>query len=397
MNRIKKIYQGFFSIRNVRSRKVITFLGIKLKLKCKKYYVATKAAIKMQDNYDLKQLEQAKKIVVFLISGKKFISGGILAIFQLCKITRKILSDAEVIISTYPGDITFAQNNLFENDEKIYRWEQIRDNAKKLGSLTVHVPEYYAGNLYLTFSPKDVNFFKKIDNLSFNILNQNIEVMSDFKKIKNLFNLTSDVSHSTCFAKYSAQEVCNKYRLPLYEIPSFIDLENCVKKEYKYKTKRILYSNDSNPNKDNIVRHLRSNLKNFEIEEINNLSYKAFLNIIADSMFCISFGEGFDGYYIQPYYAQSIGITVYNDTFFPSGDIKKFPFVYGSYEQMYSQIIEDIKKTADNENIFKEISQNTYAYFKKNINKKEQTVKGLSDFYNKKYKFLPLLPQRGMS
>ena len=53
-----------------------------------------------------------------------------------------------------------------------------------------------------------------------------------------------------------------------------------------------------------------------------------YMDYIAKAMFVISFGEGFDGYFIQPCLVGSVGIAVYNERFFPDSSWKELDNVY---------------------------------------------------------------------
>lgn len=348
--------------------------------------------IPIQNLYDLNDLKKAKKIVVFLIPSDDCVTGGIISIFKLCHFTRELLSDSvSSIISTHPGRYTYAKNSGYENDELVYRWEQVINNAHGVQELILHIPEYYSFRFYKDLQTNEKRFLRSIPTLKINILNQNINSMPKLRHLKDLGKLTRFVTQSVGFDRCVTQEVCDRYGMPLYQVPSFVDLESCIKKKYGKKKGLILYSPDQNPLKHRIINKLKKDLNDFELREIRNIKYLQFLDLIADALFCISFGEGFDGYYIQPYYAGSIGISVYNDSFFPDSQFKDFPFVYSSYEKMEHNIVDDIKKVYKNQKKFENISTKIYHYFQNNINKKDNTIKGLGRFYKNSPTFLPIV------
>ena len=343
----------------------------------------------IQDKYELKEWQSAKKIIIFLVPPDAMMAGGIMSIFYCCQFSRNLNRDGLCIISTPPGERTYAKNNQFENDEKIYRWDQVMENTKKSTELFIHIPECWVKRFYKDLTMKDIVFLKKHRNLKLNILNQNIDLMPKLKYINRLLNLTDKVTHSTGFLRYTSQEICDLFGLPLYYIPSYINLDYCVRKPFSDKQKLILYSNDFNIAKQKIIEHLEENLKDFQIREINGITYDEFLELISNALFCISFCEGFDGYYIQPYYARSIGVSVYNEKFFPSSSLKSFPFVYDSYDELYEKIVDDIKIVCDDPERYERVVGETHAYFVNNINKNCETINGLERLYNNKHMFLP--------
>lgn len=389
MIHIEKIRKKIFSLVEENDKKIITLLGIRIRTKTSSYYEKLEIVTKTQDNYDLSALHRAKKAIIFIVPSKGQMAGGIMSIFNFCHYSRMVQKDCLCLIVTAPGDFTYARNETFENDELVYRWSQMRKNLTSVEDLIVHVPECLVNRFYKDLSKADMSFLKSVAKLKLNVLNQNINLMPDMKYIEKLYNLTSDVIHSTGFHKYTTQQVCNRFKLPLYYLPSFLNLDNCVWRGVEGKKKVVLYSNDHHPMKQQIIDRLRLELADFDFVEINNLSYAEFLALIADCLFTISFGEGFDGYYIQPYYAGSIGITVYNEEFFPEAAIADFPFVYGSYQELGEKVSEDIKDICEDKNKYSEVARHTHDYFVEHINKVNHTIEGLRNVYEERPTFLP--------
>jgi glycosyltransferase involved in cell wall biosynthesis len=358
----------------------------------KLFLKSTKARF-IQNTYNLNSIKKAQKLVVFLVPGQIELLGGIMTIFQACKISKEVYPDALHLIATFPGYFTYEKNNKFRNEEVIFRFSQITKNLYNAQEVILHIPEFYAAKFYSDLSKSEKNKFPKIKNLTINILNQNINFMPQYDLLKNLYQLSSNVTHSVGFERYANQNISDQYKLPLYYIPSFLDLENCIVKKFDKKEKIILYSSDPHPMKNTILKLLQENLIDFRLKEIKNLTYEEFLEAIADSMFCLSFGEGFDGYYIQPYFANSIGIAVYNDIFFPKEEMKKLPFVYENFKELSNNIVNDIQAIYKNSEQYENTSKNTLSFLKNNINKRENTLEGLKklyslepDFINKKEK-----------
>ena len=54
-----------------------------------------------------------------------------MSIFSLRQASREIVKDAYCLISTYPNNETYVINDKFYNNEKVLRFEQIVNNAKK--------------------------------------------------------------------------------------------------------------------------------------------------------------------------------------------------------------------------------------------------------------------------
>lgn len=335
----------------------------------------------IQNTYNLNPIKKSEKLVIFLVPGQIELLGGIMTIFQACQISKEVYPDALHLIATFPGYFTYAKNNKFKNEEVVFRFSQIINNLNNVQELVLHIPEFYAARFIFDLSKSQIKIFQKIKDLKINILNQNINFMPEYDLLKTLYQLTPNLSHSVGFEKFATQDIANQYRLPLYSMFSFLDLENCVVKEFDKKEKIILFSSDPHPMKNTILKILQENLIDFRLKEIKNLTYEEFLEAIASAMFCISFGEGFDGFFIQPYYANSIGIAVYNNIFFPKEEIKEFPFIYENYEELAQNIVNDILVNYKNKDLYEETSKNTLLFLKDNINKKENTSNGLKKIY----------------
>lgn len=349
----------------------------------------TKAAISVQNQYNLTPLQAAAKIIVFLVPNDAEISGGLLSIFQFVNFTREIEKNAVCIISTIPGKYTYEKMILFKNSEQIYRWEQVITSCHQCSELILHVPEYFASFFYGFLSRRDLAVLRALPKLRINILNQNIDYMPSRESLYSLYSLTSDVSQSAGFERYANQDVCDKFGMPLYFVPSYINLDDCVVKEFSEKKKLILFSNDQHSDKKRILSRIQDEFIDYEIREISGLTYAKFLELIAQARFVISFGEGFDGYYIQPYYAKSIGISVYNDRFFPDSAMCDFPFVYSSFEEMYEKVCDDIRRVKDSKEDYEEISSSVHSYLVRTINHPEKTVVGLKNVYDHKVTYCP--------
>lgn len=132
---------------------------------------------------------------------------------------------------------------------------------------------------------------------------------------------------------------------------------------------------------------LKEKLLDYKIQIINNLTLEDYKQLISKSMFTITFGEGYDGYFIEPFLSDSVSFAVYNTTFFPQ-QFKDAPTVYGSYNEFMDKIIEDIRVLEKDESLYYKYSNETEQMIKE-ITNDEISLKNLEDFYNDKYDFIP--------
>lgn len=390
MDKIRKL----FSKEIVEKHIIYRIFGIRFSVRnpnfIDKSKIETESAVKIQNNYDLTPLNLAKKLILFLIPSQVKICGGVLSIYSLCETSRNIVPDALCILSTYPNDeYTYASNDMFLNNEQIYRFPQIVDNCKNLEELIIHIPEYYSKRVYKDLKRKDIRFLKSIKNLQLNILNQNIELMPEPKKIANLYKLTKNITQTIAHDKYATQEVCNKWQLPTHLFSALWDMTKYKKRDFDEKEKIIVLSSDNHENKDEIVNKLKEEFKDWEFITVKGLTFSEYMDLISRAFFTITFGEGFDGYFIQPSIVNSIGIAAYNDEFFPDKSWLKLDNVFESYEDMAKNIVGFIKEYSQNQQKYSELSS-LNKRMQNEIYNFEQYKDNLKRFYERKYDLIPL-------
>lgn len=359
----------------------VKFLGIKLCVKNKQKVLD---AIKIQNSYDLSNIKNTKKMIVFFIPPKNDINGGIMSIFSICKYSREICPDAQCVITTFPSKVTYERNTFFKNDEKIYRWEQIVNNAKNVKELIIHIPEYFSDKFSTALTNKDFKFLKQIENVQINILNQNIELMPEPEKIKGLYKITNNVTQTIAHDRYATQEVCDKWQIPTHFLSVHIDTSGYRSYAFEEKEKIIVLSPDEAPYKEAIVKKLKQELPDFKLITVENMPFDEYMDLIAKAYFTISFGEGFDGYFNQPQAVRGLGMAVYNSDFFPDESWLELKNVYKSPADMENNIVNDIKELSANKELY-------YSLINK-MNEKLSTLYGedlfkrnLEKFYKEEY------------
>ena len=386
MGTIKKL----FSIEQTKTHNIYRIFGIKIAFYDKKReFAETDASKYIQDSLDLSGLQNSKKVVVFFVPYETKICGGIMSIFSLCQTTRKICPDSFCAISTFPNGKTYVINDKFHNNEKVLRFEQIVNNAKNVEELILHIPEYFAGDFYNSLNEKDIAFLKSVRNLQINILNQNIEIMPDCDKLQGLYKLTDNVTQTIAHDRYATQEVCDKWQMPTHFFSAYWDMSSYRSYSFEEKEKIIVLSPDTNENKSNIVSKLENEFKDWKIVTVNNLTFSQYMDLISRAFFVITFGEGFDGYFVQPPKVNGIGFAVYNDNFFPNSKWLDMPNVFKSYEDMENNIVDVFKNLSTNKELYCNLSKLNNQ--KQNeLYSAEQYEDNLKRFYQKKYDFLPL-------
>lgn len=328
-----------------------------------------------------------QKLVVFLIPPHKLVNGGILSIFSLCATSRQFQSvhHSKVVIATYPGSDSYKKNDLFENDEDIHSFDEII-KGPPLESLILHVPEYASWDVYWALEPYHETL-RNIPELQINILNQNILLMQKPYEVANWFTLTKQVTQSTAHNSYSKQELADTYFTPVSHFSTFVDEEQYHHVSYTEKENLILFSPDEHPLREQIIATLQSQLPNYKLKTIQNLRYDDYKKLIASAKFTVTFGEGFDGYFVEGFFSNSITLTVYNEDFFPDKEFSEYTNTFKTYDEMQQNIVKTITKL-DSKTMYEKVSKQNL----KTINKYysfSAYEKNLERFYRKQYTYVP--------
>jgi FkbM family methyltransferase len=122
--------------------------------------------------------------------------------------------------------------------------------------------------------------------------------------------------------------------------------------KFSEKEKIVLLSDDpitndpSGLSRDYVVQMLKARMPEFEFITIKNMALDDYLDLASRAMFSITFGEGMDGYYIEPILAGAISFAVYNSTFFPT-EFKNHPGIFQDWNSVVSRLPEIVNNLLD--------------------------------------------------
>jgi hypothetical protein len=319
-------------------------------------------------------------------TGKEPMPGGgnisILSIAQETKELFKSNNDIAVIVCTLPKDNLLLRYINIENDFNIYDFRFVSNNFNKATEIILHIPDCYVNRFFKCLSKKEDQFLLKT-NTHINILNQNIKLMPDvieIQKIKLKYSLTTI---TTAHQQYSTPYYCDYFGVPLHKLSVWVSPENYHYKLFQEKENLLIYSPDEKPEKNKLIEKL-SQIEGLQLQMIQGITYTEFKNVISRAKWALTFGEGLDGYLVEPIFSGAIGFAVYNEDFF-TNDFKVLQTIYNSYNDLYNNIVKDIQyldKVEEFENYQKiqfEICSNHYSskVYKENIRK----------FYNYEFTF----------
>ena len=233
-----------------------------------------------------------------------------------------------------------------------------------------------------------LDFLKSLDVLDINLLNQNYELMPESVELASVRELAHNLTQSVAHHSYYGQSFADKYDLPTLLLPAYTDLSAYNPSTYENKDNLIIYSLDEAPHKEAVLAKLFAALPEYEFVEIKGITFDEYMDLATRCKFSISFGEGFDGYVAQPIYQGGIGMTVYNEEYFPSEDFLRYENFFESEEDMIDNIVDVIKSLDADKERYTELNKALVAEWDK-LYSYDDYVKQIKKLINKEFELYP--------
>ncbi len=294
--------------------------------------------------------KQVKKLIVFIVpgadrfTGKETMSGGVISILSIAAETKKIFennNDVAVMVCTHSKDNLLLKYNNIENSFNIYGFNQVVNYFNQLQEIIIHAPDFLSSFFCQNLSANESNFLKNINVVHYNIMNQNIMLMPTKEEVKNIKNTFKFVTITTAHQQYCTKYYREHFDVPLHKLSVWISPEQYSFVIKTNKENLLVYSPDNKPEKEKIINKLKE-INGLQIQQIQGLSYTQFKELISKAKWSLTFGEGLDGYFIEPVFSGAISFAVYNDDFF-TDSFKDLKTVYKTYEDLYANIVADIE------------------------------------------------------
>ena len=302
---------------------------------------------KWQQNLKIKKHSATvNRVVVYLVDSDNGINGGYMSIFSMCAQSRHLLAteSTAVVMATYPGiPYTTTRYTKFKNDEFIYRFNLISKHFSEIETLIIHVPEYWSMKLLTQLSHSEKNWLKSIPSVQINILNQNIEQLPAPDKLAKLRELTTNLTMTTAHHAYSTEAFQKQYGMPVQLLTTYVSPQFYNPVSFGQKKNQLVYSNDNHPKKEQILNKLKKHCPHLTLIEVKDMTYETYKKVISESKYALTFGEGFDNYFIEPYFSGSISFSVYNETFFPTPLFKSFTSIFASYDVLEEELVDTLE------------------------------------------------------
>lgn len=282
------------------------------------------------------------KCIIFLVPPIDFVGGGVMSFDNLAARSQEMtgLHGRAVLVATMPGKATFSRYTGFAGRCDIFRFEQALRFARDCGDILLMVPECVIDEL-VGYADSGAPFFR-LDALRCNVLDQNHDDFLKQKRFERLKELIPRMTMTCAHEKYCTPENRARFGVPLHLLPAdlparFYNIPYAEKKDI------LAYSNDAHPQKAQTLERIHTLLPALELVEIDGLPYDDYLKLIGTAKWTLTFGEGWDAYFIQPYFSRSIGFTVFNPQFCPER-MHGLPTVFESYEELPDKLAAFIRE-----------------------------------------------------
>ncbi|OGT99687.1 MAG: hypothetical protein A2079_00690 [Geobacteraceae bacterium GWC2_48_7] len=340
----------------------------------RKKYIADK-----QSNY-LESVSAGinNRLILFLVPGFDRVNGGILSIISLAEETEKLKSrhKADVFVCTMPGDPPLSRFTKFKNSMHVVDLQMLLSRSNGSGSVLVHIPEIFVER----YSQKIKQLVTDHPGIQwqFNILLQNIDLIpkrSSVECLKEYGTTTCTTAHQA----YSNKETEDLIGCSIYHFSVWVSPEKYINNSYEEKRNLIVVSPDKHPRRKEILEFLKGRMSDYEFRVIKNMTYEEYKRVIASAKFSLTFGEGLDGYLIEPVFSGSVGSAVYNNKFF-TDDLSELPFIYPSWDELKARFPEDVE-SIDNAERYSFTNSLQFKAFAMHYSH-EKYIQNLMDYYD---------------
>lgn len=325
----------------------------------------------------------AQRLIIFLAPAHDWVNGGILSINSIYDETCKLkqIHRAEVVMCTIPGGNLLLKYTKFRNQNFLYCFSDVLSYFQNCKELLIHIPESYAENFAEDYLTEERRQQKKLKCLHINILLQNIDLIPSREALKKL-EVLGKVTCTTAHEAYSGHETEERIGCRIHKLSVWASPEQYLKRGYSEKNDLMVISHDQHELKSEVLGVIARRFPKLRLQVIRNISYEEYKTVISKAKWAITFGEGLDGYFIEPIFSGCIAFAVYNDRFFTE-DFKTLETVYPNYETLIQNICSDLIEL-DNESSYTQYQSKQFElcakYYDYNV-----YVDNVALFYSKYY------------
>jgi hypothetical protein len=298
---------------------------------------------------------KSRKLIIFMVPGGEYISGGILSIFSLHNFSREMLDThgAEVLMSFFPGEGWATWRYvMFDNDVTIYPFEMIMSACRRAEEILLHLPEYAAPAILESIGWDRLRALRLSHGLRVNILNQNNLMMPGEEFLSRLRDCLPEATCTTAHKRYTTREHRLAWGLPTHLLPAWTAPDESPATPFETKKDLMIVSPDQSPYRERVLKRIAAELPHIELKQISRMRYQDYLELEKSAKWSLTFGEGLDGYLLGVTLRGGLGLAVFNEDFF-TPEYRGLRTVFPGYDALEGGVVEVIK-SLDNKAAFEE-------------------------------------------
>jgi hypothetical protein len=326
---------------------------------------------------------ETRRLIVFLTPGYELRSGGVMAITAMYQETLALrsLHNAEVVLCTVPGDPPFLKYGWFENSNYILDLESVLKHCGQLDYLLLHIPDYRV-NRVLEWLSDFGQLLQNISEVHLNVLLFNVDLIEgqDVKGLARFGKATCTTAHEA----YSNLATREKVGVATHSLLICKGAEYYSPASYHEKEQLLVVSPDAHPFKERVLQKIAQGLPQLSIQVIQGLSYDEYVRTIRRAKWALTFGEGLDGFFVEPVFSGAVSFAVFNQRFF-TPRFAELENVYPSWEALLDRIAEDIRRW-DEPAAYSQHWQQTYELVSEHLDT-NRFRENLRSFYRGEYTF----------
>ena len=309
--------------------------------------------VERRESEYLKSLRESETLWIFFnVADSKALSGGMLSINRFVDLAVDSAigrGNTAVAVSGVPVTKNVVEYTRFEQRLPMVHIAWITQNTNPV-KVSVFLPEVFAVEMIEDVLRDNAlrYWFKSRPELEIIVLNQNNELMPK----PDVFNppaqhLTKSVTITTAHPRYCTESLAIRYGVPVKQLTPV--LPEVAQHPFVERNPVFMVSPDSLDDpysgltNEAILSEIQALLPEFDIVIVQDMDLTEYLEIASQAMFSITFGEGIDGYFIEPIMSRGLSFAVYNDIFFPKNFINA-PTVARNWPELLKLIKNDVPK-----------------------------------------------------
>ena len=286
---------------------------------------------------------RTKRLIVFLTPGRDVRAGGIMTIasFYRESIALRHIHRARVVLCTVPGDPPLLNYSWFENHNYILDLESVLKTCSRLDYLLIHIPAYTVDRVLNWLTSASPALLSKVREIHLNVLVMNIKRIQgkNVSGLKRFGKVTCTTSHEA-YTNAATREFMG---VPLHRLSVCNGPECYSRSGHKDKKPLLIVSHDPHPLKEKVLQQISQRCPELTIKVIKDLSYEDYKKLASDAKWSLTFGEGLDGYFVEPVYSGGVSFAVFNDRFF-TPPFANLETVYPSWEVLMERMTADLRR-----------------------------------------------------